>query len=269
MGKNPTLYGLKRSSKFSIEYDIEKKKIVNVKGNDQHQFPITISDDLAFSQPLFIAVNGIPLFPSKYEIINSGSLVYSSPLPPINDFELIDSNLFNEGVKRKQNTIGINDLILYNISGRKRSIFQNKVMGESANVHAQKLIDQGILKPENNSQMNWHWCHLVAFSMLHEEKAQRKNNLVCGTAACNGHMANIEAAVKEFIYNYKRLLGLEVTATTYANTSLALRIRYRIYDKKGSRLVHTEYFDPLSLLKSDIQDCIGIYQRLLKSFDIK
>jgi hypothetical protein len=140
-------------------------------------------------------------------------------------------------------------------------------MAESAKMHAQKLIDNGILRSSLNSQMNWHWCHLVAFSMLPEVKAQKKNNLVCGTAACNGHMANIEAALKKFIYTYKRPLGLEVTATTYVKTSLALRIRYRIHDNKGSQMSHSEYFDPLSLLKSDTLDFFNIYDRLVNKFN--
>jgi len=267
MNKNPTLFGLKRKSFASLSYDIDKREVVSAIGFDLTQVSINISEDYAFTIPIFISVNGIPLFPSKYEIINTGIVIYSSLVPPINNYVLNDNNPLHENSKTKQNTIGIKDLNLYDIAGRKRLINQNAVMGESANSHANKLIDNNILVPLDHVTTDWHWCHLVAFSMLPDEKAQKRNNLVCGTAACNGHMANIEAAVKKFIYAYKRPLGLEVTAITYADTSLALRISYRIFDKKGSRLSHTEYFDPLSILKSDSNDSFAIYDRLTKEFE--
>lgn len=264
---NDTLFGLKRKSQISISYDIAKREIVSVNGINSNESISFVSEELGFNLPLYISIDGVPYFPSKYEFISEGIIVYSSTQSPARcQYELTDTNFLNERAKIKQNTICHSDLIEYDVPGRKRSVSQNKIMGESANDHAKRLIDNGILVALDDSLTDWHWCHLIAYSMLPYEKAQRKNNLVCATSACNGHMANIEAALKMFIYTYRRPLGLEVTATTYQNSHLAIRIRYSVWDKKGSGRLHNEYFDALTTIKSDVNDFYAIYDRLIKEF---
>jgi len=264
-----TLYGLKSFSKINVVYDIDKKSISETTGCDLIKDLIEISDELAFTIPTHISVNGTPLFPTKYEIINTGKVIYASFSRPDLRINLDDDNIFHEWSKTKENTITINDLQLYDVTGRKRHLSQNQVMGESANFHAQKLIDAGILKiPKDiQSSLQWHWCHLVAFRMLPSKKAQTKRNLFCGTSACNGHMTNIETALKRFIYEFKRPLGLIVTVTMHKGSFVARRLSYRVYDKKGSLDCHTEYFDPLTTTKTDTLDYFTIYNRLVDKFN--
>jgi hypothetical protein len=266
--RNFTLYGLKEGSKINLIYDAQKKEVTKANGCDLNTDIIEISEEISFSIPTHISINGIPFFPTKYEFINSGEIIYSSINPPKENIFLDDDNFLNLRAKTKLNTIALNDLNIYDINGRKRLPQQNQIMKESAREHAQKLIDKGILKiPEEiASKIQWHWCHMVSFRMLPTEKAQKRNNLFCGTSACNGHMTNIEAAVKRFIKEFKRPLGLEVTVTTYKDSLVAKRIRYRVYDKKGSKISHSEYFDALTDTKTDVLDFFTVYDRLLENF---
>jgi hypothetical protein len=139
-------------------------------------------------------------------------------------------------------------------------------MKESARTHAERLINSSILMVDKNTNIEWHWCHLVSFRMLPTEKAQTKRNIVCGTAACNGHMTNIETAVKRFIYEFKRPLGIQVDAEIYFNSHFAQKIAYRVHDKKGSMISHTEYFDALTDVKTDVFDHEAIFARMKKTF---
>lgn len=265
---NPTLFGLKQASKINVIYDAESKTVSKANGIEIGTARIYISEEKSFSIPTYIIVNGTPLFPSKYEFINKGEVVYGSKHPPVQTIYIDDKNPLSERLKTKENTIKLIDLEDNDVN-RKRSPSQNQIMGESAKQHAQKLIDSGLLiVPTNLScPVDWHWCHLISFRMLTTEKAQKKNNLFCGTSACNGHMANIEAAVKRFIYEYKRPLGLEVCVSTYQNTLVAKKVRYRVYDGKGTRKLHSEYFDALTTTKSDALDFFSIYERLEKTFN--
>jgi hypothetical protein len=172
--------------------------------------------------------------------------------------------MFDERAKVRMYTVKPADLFKYDRL-RKRTPSQKVVMGESAREHVQGLIDSGNLIIPDDVQVTWHWCHLIAFSMLPTEKAQQKRNLVCATAACNGHMANVEAAVKMFIYETERSLGLEVTATHVGGLHVAKRIRYRVYERR-SGMLFTEYFDALTGVLSDYGDFETIYARLMAEY---
>jgi len=148
---------------------------------------------------------------------------------------------------------------------RPRLPSQSQIMGESAAAHAQRLIDEGLLFVPHDSVVQWHWCHLVAFTMLPSNRAQVKRNLIVGSAACNGHMANIEAAVKLFIYETRRPVSLEVTATIIANTHLGSRIRYRMLEPR-SQTLFTDYFDALTEIRSDYADFENIHAKLMTDF---
>lgn len=267
--RNSTVWGLMQKSDINITYDLISKSITKVNGCDLYTDNLKISDEICFSIPLYISINNIPLFPSKYEFLNDGEIIYSHKHPPIMNIAINDDNFLSERSRTKQNTITLESLKLTDVRNRKREPSQYMIMKESAKNHAQKLIDRGILAitPNPNSNLVWHWCHLIAFSMLPTDKAQKKNNLFCGTATCNGHMVNIESAVKQFIYEFKRPLGLEVTVTTYQDTLVARRIRYSIYDKKGSKALHNEYFDALTTTKVDILEGELIYRRMVDLFN--
>lgn len=148
---------------------------------------------------------------------------------------------------------------------RPRKPTQIQVMGESARDHVQALVDQELLTVPDDVNVQWHWCHLVAFTMLPSKRAQAQRNLVVGTAACNGHMANIEAAVKLFIYETKRTVSLEITATHLADSHLASRIRYQVYEQK-SQMLFREYFDVLTAVKSDYADFEKVYEKLMSEY---
>lgn len=260
-----TLYGLIRQSDASVIYDVSTGTIIEYHGCTEAE--VAISEEKAFNMPIYISINGVPVFPTKYDPGANGPIVYSSHLVPNYSIKFLNNHFLNSRAKVRMYTIKHDELIMHDVLGRSRYPGQNQVMKMSANQHVQKLIQDGMLKfTDANVKVNWHWCHLIAFSMLPTHKAQKANNLVCGTSACNGQMANIESAVKRFVYDHKRPLGLEVTAQYYAGTFLADNIRYRIFDKKGSLLSHSEYFNALTHVKADMKDHQTIYQSMCELF---
>ena len=68
-----------------------------------------------------------------------------------------------------------------------------------------------------------------------------------------------------FIDEVKRPLSLEVTATLVADTQVAKRIRYRVFEHR-SGMVFTEYFDALTDVFSDFGDFEAIYARLTATY---
>jgi len=261
-------FGLRNKANIKIFYDVDKKIISKIEGITSNTIPIEISEEFAFNMPTHILVNHTPFFPTKYEMINSGVIVYNSTKVPSFQIRVEDRNFLNYRVKAKRYTITYKELLSLKGIKRKRKPLQNQIMRESARQHADKLLNKGVLAIQSDCPIEWHWCHLIGFSLLPTEKAQTKSNLICGTSACNGHMINVETAIKRFIYENKRPLGIEVTAEHYYNTHLAIRIRYRIYDKKGSRYTHSEYFDALTDVFTDVSDYEPIYDRMNKEFMI-
>lgn len=257
---NKALYGLRTSKQIRIKYDVKKKLIEKVEGAEISDDDLECSICEAFNVPACIYINGIPYFPTKYEIFNSKYIYYTSRKPPQFSIRIKRNDFLNERAKVRRRTITLEDLNKYD-KKRPRVPSQNKVMKESAYMHVQRLIDAKALDLEEENNIHWHWCHLIAFSMLPAERAQHKSNLFCGTAASNGHMANVECAVKLFIYKFKRPLSIEVTATYLAGTHLAKRIRYRIYEKKSGMCI-SEYFDALTVTFSDYADFEVVYNKL-------
>jgi hypothetical protein len=150
---------------------------------------------------------------------------------------------------------------------RPRLPCQNDVMGQSAKNHAHDLIVAGRLFVPSDAQIQWHWCHLVAFTMLPTKRAQVKRNLFACTSACNGHMANIEYSVKRLITETKKALSVEVTVSVLEETHIGHRIRYEVSDTK-SGLFHREYFDALTEVRSDVADLQQIYEKLRSAYDL-
>jgi hypothetical protein len=261
------MFGLLNKSNLSVLFDIENYRIIEVNGFDLSDVEVEVSENKVFTIPSHILVDQEPLYPSKYEILNTGTILYSSSKVPSLSIQIEDNNFLNYRAKEKKYTVTPKELKLLIQSKRKRTPSQNQIMGESASTHANQLIQNGVLKLKGQVQVSWHWCHLIAFSLLPTKSAQTKRNLVCGTSACNGQMLNIETAVKRFVIEYNRPLGLEVRAEYYYNSHVARRIRYRIYDKKGSKMSHSEYFDALNNVKADISDYISIYNRMLATFN--
>jgi hypothetical protein len=220
---------------------------------------------LAFNIPVYIAVAGVPLFPSTYEIASHGVVSYHSHRPPRESVELLQEHDLNERTKIVRYTVNRKRLAELNHSKRQRYPAAYAIMGGSASEHVQKLIDQGRLRLRAEGPIAWHWCHLLAFSFLPANRAQTARNLICGTSAFNGQMASIEAAVKTFVYQFRRPLALEITATCLADTDLGLRLRYQVFDKRSGES-HTEYFDPSGAAQGDYSDVSVLYERLIKRF---
>lgn len=265
--QNKTLFGLRTNTPIKIKYDIKTRKVVEICGI---QFPeninVEISDDVVFNIPEFIALEGVQFYPSKYESFNQGHIFYHVTRPPLINISIVGiDDVFGYRTKFKSTTVTPEALEQLDNSMRRRIPAQLQVMGESAAFHAKRLIDKGNLVVGSEFPVNWHWCHLLAFSLMPTSKAQHRSNLVCGTSACNGHMANVEAAVKLFIYETGLPLNIEVTATVIAGTDVATRVRYRVYAKK-SGMVFTDYFDALTDIASDYGDFQSVDSRLKATY---
>ncbi|MEW5552188.1 hypothetical protein ABGT22_19990 [Peribacillus frigoritolerans] len=258
-------FGLRNQSQVTVNYNVEKQSFtVNGSTSDD----IYASDYKQFNIPICIYVEGIPYYPSKYETVPSGICHYHSMTPPITGIRVGVDTFWNGDRKEYKKNIKLDKLREYNNSKRLRKPSEYTVMGESAKAHAKRCIDRGLLSVIDGFNVDWHWCHLIAFSMLSAENAQIKKNLVCGTAPFNGQMINIEQAVKHFIYKHKRHLLIEVKADIIQGTHLATRLGYSVYDKKTGR-IHTEYFNPLTITYSDVLDEVAIYNRLVNKFEIE
>lgn len=265
--KNPTLFGLKTNSSIKLRYNVEQDAVVEIIGLDvTDPDDVEISELKGFNLPQFISVAGVPYYPSKYEF-STGDIWYHARRPPTYQVHLQGVDMLGERAKVMNARITPEMLNDYDKSAkiRPRRPDQRQVMGESAAEHARKLIERGTLVVPMDSPAQWQWCHLVAFTMLPTKRAQTRRNLMVGTAACNGHMANIEAAVKMFIYETGRAVSLEVTATIVADTHLGRRIRYQVVEQK-SGLLFREYFDALTDVRSDHADFENIYEKLMSEY---
>ena len=63
---NRTLFGLRTNADLVVRYDAFEKRIESVFGVDVEQTHIEPAEELAFNVPVYIAVAGVPLFPSTY-----------------------------------------------------------------------------------------------------------------------------------------------------------------------------------------------------------
>lgn len=260
--QNPTLYGLRTNATVRVYYNPDTHQIERVEGADEENDDIEIAEDSVLGIPAFIAVADVPLFPSAYEMGLTGAVVYHALRPPRERIHVErDSMGLNERAKIQQYTVDLRKLTEFD-KKRSRTPNQRQVMGESAREHAQRLIDRGRVRVDRGTPVTWHWCHLLAFSFLPTHRAQTKRNLICGTAAFNGQMANAEAAIKAYVYEFGRPLALEVTAAHLADSHFGLRFRYRIHDRKSGE-THTEYYDPYTDVLGDFADLKVVYDRLV------
>ncbi len=259
---------MRTNKEIKIKYEISSESISGIEGIDNIDLDeVEISDRKGFNLPLYILMSGVPYYPSKYEFLE-GEVFYHSSQPPFFPIKINSENDFLDyNSKEMKARITLEMLEEFDKSQKKRprKPTQKKVMGESARDHVASLENQGLLTVPDNVNVQWHWCHLIAFTMLPSKRAQDKRNLVVGTAACNGHMANIEASVKSFIYEVKRPVSLEVKVTHLADSHLASRIRYSVWEPK-SQMLYTEYFDALTAVKSDYADYANIYEKLMAEY---
>uniref|UniRef100_UPI001E575550 hypothetical protein n=1 Tax=Vibrio parahaemolyticus TaxID=670 RepID=UPI001E575550 len=267
--KNKTLFGLKVDSDVKAYYCVSRKKVVRVEGATKSiNSDIRVSDSMNFNLPVYIEVNGFPYYPTKYEI-SSGEVIYHHSTPVMNQIALKEGPLEQDmaDIKNMEVTITPKTLKRFNKSqkSRPRQPSQNQVMKGSAKSHVQPLIDNGTIIINQGSVPIWHWCHLVAFTLTSSKVAQNSENLIAGTSAFNGQMANIEAAVKKFVNEYNTSLKLEIEVYTIVGTSVGKRMRYRIAFP-GLMYSYTEYYDPLSSSKSDYKDAHELYENLVKEY---
>ena len=259
-----SLGGLRKRKEIRAIYSPGKKEVIAVEGVEVKPEEAFISPDTGFNLPLWIRVLDVPLFPTTYEFINSGEVIYHSSEPPMHQISVQDRDMFSEGAKVMQFTLTtkkLDELGDYRL--RKRIPSQASVMGESAQAHADGLIAAGKIKCKP-AEVSWHWCHLIAFSMLPARRAQAKRNLFCSTAAANGQMANIETALRAWVIENNRPLGIEVTCSYLLGSHLGLRLRYRLANRKTGGL-HSEYYDPLSPQFSEYDDLDAVYDRMCEN----
>jgi len=266
---NKTLFGLRTNTDIKIKYNVESEKVSTIEGV-KHFDPVDIevSGRKGFNLPLYISILGVPYYPSKYEFLK-GDVYYHSKIPPFFQIRINDKKAFLDyRTKEMKARISLEMLEEFDKSQKQRPRIPNQigVMGESARNHVSRLIDSDLITVPDDVNVQWHWCHLVAFTMLPTRRAQSKRNLVVATAACNGHMANIEAAVKSFIYETGCTVSLEVTATHLVDSQLAQKIRYSVWEPKSGAL-YTEYFDALTAVKSDYADYEKIYEELMNEYE--
>lgn len=265
--KNKTLYGLRTNTHIKILYNTDKEEIVHIEGiEDLDPDEIEIPENKAFNIPYAIFIAGIPYYPSRYQFFRGNIYYHSRRLPAFN-IKAKDQAMLGYRAKIMKARITPDMLDEHDKPAkyRKRTPSAFSIMGGSAKDQALSLIDKGILFVSPDSPVEWHWCHLVAFSMLPTHRAQVKRNLVVGSSACNGHMANIEAATKLFIYETKRPVSFEITAQIIADTDLATNIRYQISEPK-SRMLYRDYFDPLTDTLSDYSDFENIYGKIMEKY---
>jgi len=257
-----SLGGLRKRRQIRVSYSPASNTVTRVEGLAISPEDVEISSELGFNLPLYVRVEGLPLFPTSYESIGTGEIIYHAPFPPLPQFHVPErSNPLSERAKVMRVTLTIQKLEeLGAYSSRKRLPTQLAVMGESAQDHAQKLTGAGRLVRKSGNA-TWHWCHLIAFSMLPAQRAQSKQNLFCGTSAANGQMANIETCVRAWVSENKKPLGIEVTCSYLADSHLGLRLRYRLHNRK-SDMSHTEYYDPLSVQQSEYDDLDAAFDRM-------
>jgi hypothetical protein len=262
--RNRTLFGLRTNANVVARYDPNQKRIESVSSIDINPAEIEVADMLAFNIPAYVRVAGVPLFPSTYEIAPIGIVSYHSHRPPREYVQLAQEHDLNECTKELKYTVDLKKLAEFD-RRRQRYPTSRSVMGGSASEYVEQLINDGLVLLKSETTLAWHWCHLLAFSLLPARRAQTKRNLICGTSAFNGQMASMEAAVKTFVYELTRPLALEITATCLANTHFGLRLRYRIFDRYSGES-HTEYFDPFGAAQGDYSDYPALYDRLLERF---
>ncbi|WMO06195.1 hypothetical protein NI378_07140 [Vibrio parahaemolyticus] len=262
---DPTLGGRKLLPDVQIRYYLKTKKI---KVMSEHSFMLLeTSDEYIASMPKYINADGYFYYPSLYEVGKQGYVLYHIKKWERNSYiKIDDDNLIDfEYTKRVSATINAKLLKKYKGNSRRDlAIDQFDVMGETAQNHVQKFIDsKAIIIP--NVPIKWEWCHLIAFSFLSEDQAQKKNNLVAGTDIFNGHMSDFETAVRFFVENKNQEIKLEVVATVLEGTTIVRNLKYTI-SYKGLNGSFEGTINALNTEKSYAKN-YNIYERVLKRYE--
>jgi hypothetical protein len=245
---NLTLYGLQANPPKYIRYNIKNNDVVLV---DQQKDTETKLSGPFNPKAQFIEHDGQKYFrmdSSTTGLEKTRTLFFYLKEQVSNATQTKDANQSQTEIKAGS-TKEMNDVITKsNIQVwepmKTRSMSQNSVMnGVSAAQEAASLgMDSG----------DWHWCHLIAHSMGALGNPQVPGNLVAGTAACNGAMAFLEKAIKEYVKKTGYKVHVSVIAQLIPPTHVAKAIKYKV----EIPLVHgdaTFYFDPLNHNKAAIQ----------------
>ncbi|CAM4489271.1 hypothetical protein [Paenibacillus typhae] len=283
---NMDKYNARTISNKYVVYDVDNQKVTDLVGFEEYKgtpydivgpdgkyaykilnWPIVCYPHYMFNIPKVIQIGTLEFYPSKYEFVRSGVVHYHSRTRTNSGIEFNYDTTWEWDQKEKKHTLSYEELEEFDkVHLRKREPWASTIMGESAKDHADKLIKSSKLTVKSGTSIEWHWCHLIAFSMASNQVAQSKDNLFCGSAALNYQMTNVELAVKEFIKKYKRTLLLEVKADIITNTHLATGIGYYITDI-GSERRHAEYYSPTNITEfSDVKDQDTILQILESEF---
>ncbi len=128
-----------------------------------------------------------------------------------------------------------------------RSATQKSVMNNISAAQEAATVGINVAEPRE-----WHWCHLIAHSMGTLGNPQVPENLVAGTAACNGAMAHLEMAIKQYVKDTRKVLTVIVTAQLIGATHVANRITYKVENSQAGKSA-VFYFHPLNPNKSAVQ----------------
>ena len=221
------------------------------------------SEKMILGMPEYVEVAGVKLYPAKYEFAKQPVHYHlEAPRDEIPRVSLLASQVLVQ-----VETITVATLALTNVSGRIRDPDQSKVMGVHfgcTTLSANDCVGH-FLGEEYKRKREWHWCHLIAHSLRSNAAAQVAENLVAGTAACNGDMIHIEQAVKNHVMKKKVTLKLRVEAHCYAadfkGTHIAQVIRYEVMNEEETKSCKL-YFEPGTFSRSATFAFDEIVQRL-------
>ncbi|HEU4410911.1 MAG TPA: hypothetical protein VFS43_37005 [Polyangiaceae bacterium] len=253
---NLTLYGLVVAPAIVVIYNKDRYSQQSTKGEAvQVLFESTPMEGgdgvrcikhLEGGPPAAFEVKGLKLYPKSRNPIHGRILYYLGEEPEKTTTR--GRKLLEKG-KTKSRIYRVES---HNIKAwepvRKRHPTQVKLMGSPA---AKAVREAGV---SLYRERMWHWCHLIAHSMGDHNRPQDPDNLVAGSAACNGDMALLESVIKVLIKEKKVMngLSLQVTADLVKDTAhVAMQINYKVTnDENGASSVFS--FDALDVNRSPI-----------------
>ena len=258
---NITLYGLQHFPMKWIEYDTKTSKFVyHDMEKDAHtelNFPSTFNvsnwreHGVKYQGEKYYAMNGKQTGVKKTGLEQASKILfYLKEFKEIASPTIVPNSSLTgipiSGQKAISDRITRDNILLWEPI-KTRSATQKSVMNNVSAAEEAKSLGINIAEPRE-----WHWCHLIAHSMGALGNPQVPENLVAGTAACNGAMAHLEMAIKQYVKDTEKDLSVIVTAQLIGATHVANRITYRV-DELQSGKSAIFYFHPLNPNKSAVQ----------------
>lgn len=224
-------FGLTQSVNSVFSYNATSQQVTTVKfgGSSSSQEVGTPSSSSTFGIPSFICdSNGKQYYPLNYWF-NAGNTNYFNPSPPsVNEIIMGRGDTYS----KYQIIEALTFRDVRTFGNQSRTPDQSVVMGQAlfcGNISARDHLFKCLAI--SSEPRSWHWCHLIAHSLRHNNYGQVPENLVAGTAGVNGAMLALEKAVKLFLEKYENKIKdifYEVEAHVIQNTHIAKHIRVRL-----------------------------------------